>query len=104
MASNPNQELDGTVARLHQELDAAVDRTVELRRDGAHEDVVLTETVLAVRAAQALEGLTGVSWDERLEEKLGAAETEADAEPAPGPDAPRPGRRGLRRLRRSPTG
>ncbi len=102
MASNPNQELDGTVARLHQELDAAVDRTVELRRDGAHEDVVLTETLLAVRAAQALEGLTGVSWDERLQNKLEAASADAVPEPAPAATPARP--RGLRRLRRSKAG
>ena len=58
-----------TVHRLHADLDRAVQRTVDLRAAGASDEVILTETAMAVKAAKALEGLTGVSWDERLEQK-----------------------------------
>lgn len=62
-------ELGQTIERLEAQLDTAVDRSVHLREAGADENVVLAETALAVGAARALERLTGVSWDERLEAK-----------------------------------
>lgn len=62
-------DLGQTIHSLEEQLDTAVDRAVHLRENGADENVVLAETAVAVGAARALERLTGVSWEERLEAK-----------------------------------
>lgn len=98
-----NMELGKTVEGLQQQLDAAVERSTELRESGASEDVVLTQTAVAFRTAKALELLTGVSWDSRLLDETPAAGAESEAPaPATAPVAEaRRHRRGL--LRRART-
>jgi hypothetical protein len=72
-----NAELGKTVDGLQSQFDRAVERTAELRGSGASEEVVLTQTAVAVRAAKALEVLTGVSWDSRLLDKAAGSGMEA---------------------------
>lgn len=60
---------------LEAKLDEAIQRAIILRSRGASEDVVMTETLLAVQAAKALEGMTGVCWDETLEQKAAGLDT-----------------------------
>jgi len=81
-----NNELGKTVEGLQEQFDAAIERSTELRDSGASEDAVLTQTAVAVRAAKALEVLTGVSWDSRLLDKAtgsGHDPAIADADPQP---------------------
>ena len=59
-------EISRTAGALHDQLEQAVDTAVARRSEGA-EDAALSETVIAVRTAQALERLTGASWDDTLE-------------------------------------
>lgn len=103
MATNSqfNRELGSTVQGLQSQFDAAVARTVELRDSGATEDVILTQTAVAVKAAKALEVLTGVSWDSRLLDKTaGVDDGGFGPEPAADPQPEAPRRRGLlRRVR-----
>lgn len=54
-------------------IDGAVETTVQRHRAGADDEVVLTETLIAVRTAQALQKLTGVEWHEQLENRTGDA-------------------------------
>lgn len=81
-------EIGGTIHRLHEQLDNSVVRTTSLHRTGANEEAVLAETAVAVGAAQALEVLTGESWEMQLQRR--------EMGPAVAP-APKP----KRRLRRS---
>lgn len=77
-------EIGQTIEKLDHQIDTAIERAVELRRDGADEEVLLAETAVAVGAARALEGLTGVSWEERLEtkaEEFSSGPTESQAPP-----------------------
>lgn len=65
----PEPNLDpATVARLQRQLDDAVETTVARRQEGA-DDAVLSETLIAMRTAQALEVLTGVCWDQHLADR-----------------------------------
>lgn len=64
--------LGQTIEKLEEQLDTAVDRTANLRQQGADDNVLLAETAVAVGAAMALERLTGVSWEARLEAKSDA--------------------------------
>jgi len=86
-----NDDVEGTIGRLKDQLDTSVERTVDLHRTGGNEDAVLAETAVAVGAAKALEILTGESWESQLERK----EDGADA------GAPRQ-RRWLRRKKTTP--
>ena len=86
-----NHDVGGTVDRLQEQLDAAVERTVDLHRTGAHEEAVLAETAVAVGAAKALEILTGETVEAQLERREEAAL--AAEEPSPEP------RRWLRRAK-----
>ena len=61
--------LASTASTLEAKLDDAIARSVELRSRGANEEAVLCETLVAVQAAKALEGITGVEWDDLLEQK-----------------------------------
>ena len=79
------RSLADTVDELSRQCDLAVERSTEMHRDGAADDAVLTETAVAVRTAIALECLTGISWDERLEH--GGPQV---ADPAPPPASTRP--------------
>ena len=65
--TNPQAALADTIAKMNDQFHTAVERSANLHRNGAHDDAVLTETVVAVTTAKALEFLTGVSWDERLQ-------------------------------------
>ena len=62
-------KLASTASVLEGKLDDAIARAVALRQRGASEEVVLTETLVAVQAAKALEGMTGVCWEDLLEQK-----------------------------------
>ncbi len=62
-------ELTATVDALQKQLEQAVDATVARRSQGSDE-VALSETVIAVRTAQALERITGQGWDETLGEQV----------------------------------
>ena len=66
--TKPLAPLNDTINALHRQLDDAVHTAVSRHRQGDH-DTGLTETLIAVRAAQALERLTGVDWDETLEKR-----------------------------------
>ena len=88
-----NEDVGGTVDRLQEQLDAAVERTVDLHRSGAHEEAVLAETAVAVGAAKALEILTGESVEAQLERREEAALAAAPAAEEPSPEP----RRWLRR-------
>ena len=80
-----NQDVGGTVDRLQEQLDVAVERTVDLHRTGAHEEAVLAETAVAVGAAKALEILTGETLEAQLERREEAALDPAAEEPSPEP-------------------
>ncbi|MEO5680005.1 MAG: hypothetical protein ABIS47_10090 [Acidimicrobiales bacterium] len=79
-----NDEIGGTIHRLHEQLDSSLERSVDLHRTGAHEEAVLAETAVAVGAAKALEMLTGESWETQLERR----EDPATAVPPPEPPSP----------------
>lgn len=51
-------------------IDDAITNTVDRHRAGASEDAVLTETLIAVRSAQAVQQLTGVEWDDQLQARV----------------------------------
>ncbi len=59
-------EVGHIAVALQDQLEQAVDTAVARRNEGA-EDAAVSETVIAVRTAQALERLTGASWDDTLE-------------------------------------
>lgn len=63
----PVQEVVEAYDRL---IDDAITNTVDRYRAGASEDAVLTETLIAVRSAQAVQQLTGVEWDEQLQARV----------------------------------
>ncbi len=88
-----NQEIGGTIDRLHDQLDTSLERTVDLHRSGANEEAVLAETAVAVGAAKALEILTGESWETQLQRREEGAPEEPPA-PAEPPEARRLFRRG----------
>lgn len=91
MQKDPESDAFGdTVHQLHEQLNTAVARTVDLHRTGAPEGAVLAETALAMGAAKALELLTGESVEAQLEHREDRVATEP-----PGPAS------GWRRLRRS---
>lgn len=97
-----NQGLGKAVEGLEEQFEAAVERSAELRESGASEDAILTQTAVAVRAAKALEVLTGVSWDSRLLDRAAGSGEEQALLMAPDPEpqtAPSEGRR--RWLRKS---
>ena len=79
-----NEDIGGTIERLHEQLDTSLERSVDLHRSGASEDAVLAETAVAVGAAKALEILTGESWEAQLERREEGAAPPAAPEP-PGP-------------------
>jgi len=87
-----SDELGDTINQLHEQLDTAVARTVDLHRTGAPEGAVLAETAVAVGAAKALELLTGESVEAQLERREDGA--------VPVPPAPASGWRRLRRSKR----
>ena len=62
-------KLASTASILEAKLDDAIARAVALRGRGASDEAVLTETLVAVHAAKALEGMTGICWEELLEQK-----------------------------------
>lgn len=68
-----NDDIGGTIDRLHQQLDTSVGRSADLHRTGGNEEAVLAETAVAVGAAQALEILTGESWEEQLKRREAGA-------------------------------
>lgn len=84
-AGEMNDDISGTIARLNEQLDTAVGRTVDLHHAGCHEEAVLAETAVAVGAAKALELLTGEDWEAQLERREAALATSdgAASEPAP---------------------
>lgn len=71
------KDVRGTIKRLHEQLDTAVERTTDLHRSGADEEAVLAETAVAVGAARALEILTGETVEAQLERR------EEDVTPPP---------------------
>jgi len=73
-------DVGGTIGRLQEQRDTAVNRATGLHRSGASEEAVLAETAVAVGAARALEILTGESWESQLERH------EAGDPPAPPDD------------------
>lgn len=79
-----HDDINGTVRRLHEQLDTAIVRSVELHRTGAHDEAALAETAVAVGAAKALEILTGESWEAQLErrEDWASAATQSSDRPA----------------------
>lgn len=100
-----NQALDASVDAHHHQLDAAVESTVRHHREGDDDAVVLSETMVAVRAAKALEMLTGIDWDEHLQARATGV---APERPAPrtgfAKGSPRaPGCWGLAEQPRAPT-
>jgi len=70
-----NQDVDGTIDRLQNQLETSVERTVNLHRTGGNEEAVLAETAVAVGAAKALEILTGESWETQMERREDGAES-----------------------------
>ncbi len=78
-----NDEVGGTIDRLHQQLDTSLERSVDLHRSGADEEAVLAETAVAVGAAKALEILTGESWETQLQRREEGGAGEAPAPPEP---------------------
>ncbi len=67
--SDDKRQRQNTVDALHGQLEQAVDTTVARRREGS-DDAALTETVIAVRTAQAIERLTGNDWHDTLEKQV----------------------------------
>ena len=63
------RQMQNTVEALHDQLEQAVDTTVARRREGS-DDAALTETVIAVRTAQAIERITGNDWHDTLEKQV----------------------------------
>lgn len=80
-----NDEIGGTIHRLHEQLDTSLERSVDLHRTGANEEAVLAETAVAVGAAKALEILTGESWETQLERREDPAADSSPPAPAPPP-------------------
>ncbi len=59
-------EVHATAQELERRLDHAIATGVTRHRQGA-EEVGVSETLIAVRLAQALSALTGVGWEQILE-------------------------------------
>ena len=86
-----NENVDGTIGRLENQLETSLERTVDLHRSGGKVEAVLAETAVAVGAAKALEILTGESWEAQLERREQGAGEAGESGEATG--SPRRGRR-----------
>ena len=79
---SPAVGIEKVIDAYDRQIDVALHHGLRCHRDGEADDVGLTETVIAVQTAQALERLTGVDWERHLD---GRAETVARLDESGGP-------------------
>lgn len=80
------------IAGYDEQIDVALHKALQCRRSGLGEAETLTETVIAVQTAKALQTLTGIGWEQHLAGRAGSvAELDEDNQyhqyPRPGPAA-----------------
>lgn len=72
-----SRALEDVIDAYDRQIDGALHNGLQRRREdraseNAAEQILLTETLIAVRSAQALETLTGIGWEQHLDGRAAA--------------------------------